>query len=445
MANPDIDFNPDPTGGTRGQQAIEAMGLNNPQTNNQLNPFADILPKSATFYWKMTNPAKSPTLVQSGGEIGKAAGYGPAPKLSPATSSHNGNEHTQTNTGPSTHINIRDTHHWTESPAQSRREVPMLMLKEMRILSNPMLNQVMNNIGIAVQTTAGTAEGLSDAMKAFAALKVDDGKLAPGTSSDLLRELQSASAEAIESVGKRRDTYYSDPLNPYHMLYTTTPTKFRYTFPYLENGYISKTGQFGDQPKSGFLTDLTSIAANAATDISLKRLTAPGRMIEEPKGFNFTGREKSYTVTFPLFNTKDYASVMKNWQFVYLLTYQNTPNRITRDLVDPPCIYEAKIPGVWYSKYASITNMTIDFMGARREMDMPVMYLDSANDSVSDNKSESMWLPQKRKITTIIPDAYMVKITVTELFSETQNFLYHMVKESMNDRVRVTSSTTGPG
>jgi len=188
------------------------------------------------------------------------------------------------------------------------------------------------------------------------------------------------------------------------------------------------------------MTDVTSIAAEALSDISAKKVMAPGRMIEQPKGFTFDGRERSYTVKFPLFNTKSFTEIIRNWQFIYLLTYQNTPNRITRDLIDPPCIYEAKIPGVWYSKYASITNMQVDFVGGRREMDMPVPYLTSAEDGSADGKSESNWLLQKRKITTVIPDAYMLTITITELFSETQNFMYHMVKESMSDKIKVTNN-----
>ena len=162
-------------------------------------------------------------------------------------------------------------------------------------------------------------------------------------------------------------------------------------------------------------------------------------MIEELKGFSFTGRERSYTVKFPLFNTKNFTEIIKNWQFIYLLTYQNTPNRITRDLIDPPCIYEARIPGVWYSKYSSITNMQVDFIGARREMEMPVQYLTKSSDGSVDGKAETNWHSNKRKITTVIPDGYMVTITVTELFSETQNFMYHMVKESMSDKIKVTT------
>jgi len=402
-----------------------------------------LIPAGAKFYWKMLPPKKG---SGSGGQPGKMAGYGPAPRLSPASESNDPTvgDHMNDTTGPSTHVNIRDVHHWTESPTHSRREVPMLMLKEYRILTNPMLNQVMNNVGIAVQTGTGLVQQGANAANLLSGLaKGKDGKFTANTTiiaenidRKMKEQIGSGAIKALEGT----DSGYANPLNPYSMLYTVSPTKFKYTFPYMEDAYIQKSGGFGAGTEGGFMTDITSIVAEGLSDISAKKVMAPGRMIEQPKGFTFDGRERSYTVKFPLFNTKDFTEIIRNWQFIYLLTYQNTPNRITRDLIDPPCIYEAKIPGVWYSKYASITNMQVDFVGGRREMDMPVPYLTSAEDGSVDGKSESNWLLQKRKITTVIPDAYMVTITVTELFSETQNFMYHMVKESMSDRIKVTNT-----
>ena len=402
-----------------------------------------LMPGGAKFYWKMLPPKKG----GGGGAVGKMGGFGPAPRLSPASESVDATagEHMSQTTGPSTHINIRDTHHWTESPTTSRREVPMLQLKELRILTNPMLNQVMNNIGIAVQTGAGVFESVKDTGKEIKKLMMgEDGKIATNFK-DIAKKMEKSVGDGLAALADAAlvasESGYANPLNPYTQLYTTTPTKFKYTFPYMEDTYMNRSGGFGDSGSGGLLADASSIAANTMADFSLKKIAAPGRMIEEPKGFTFTGREKSYTVKFPLFNTKDFSEIIKNWQFIYLLTYQNTPNRITRDLIDPPCIYEARIPGVWYSKYSSITNMQVDFIGGRREMYMPVPYLTKSDDGSIDGKSESNWIQQKRKITTVIPDGYMVSITITELFSETQNFMYHMIKESMSDKIRVNDTT----
>jgi hypothetical protein len=83
---------------------------------------------------------------------------------------------------------------------------------------------------------------------------------------------------------------------------------------------------------------------------------------------------------------------------------------------------------MWYSKYAAISNMSVNFVGARREMPIPVMFLEQKG---------STWTPTKRKITTIIPDAYQVSITVSELFGETQNFMYQMLREVSDSKITV--------
>jgi hypothetical protein len=83
--------------------------------------------------------------------------------------------------------------------------------------------------------------------------------------------------------------------------------------------------------------------------------------------------------------------------------------------------------------------MRVDFLGARREMEIPIMFLDSSSSRVG-SPSETNWLLDKKKILTVIPDAYQVSITVTELFSETQNSKYQMLKESMNDKIRTGST-----
>jgi hypothetical protein len=159
-------------------------------------------------------------------------------------------------------------------------------------------------------------------------------------------------------------------------------------------------------------------------------------MIEQPKAFTFTGREKSYTVSFPLFNTKSYADVVKNWEFLYLLSYQNTPNRINRDLIDPPCIYEASIPGVWYSKYAAITNMTVEFVGARREMEIPIKVADRTSHGAQlQGLGSKAQRNQDYMTLAVIPDAYQVTMTISELFAETQNMKFQMLLESMNSRI----------
>ena len=182
--------------------------------------------------------------------------------------------------------------------------------------------------------------------------------------------------------------------------------------------------------------DLAEIGREFMQTLNMRKMTSPGRLVEQPKAFTFTGREKSYTVSFPLLNTKSYTEVIKNWQFLFLLAYQNTPNRINRDLIDPPCIYEAYIPGLWYSKYAALTNLSVNFVGARREMFVPIQFLDHADNEHAQTATGN-WIPKNKKCLAVIPDAYQVTMTFTELFGETQNFKHQMLRESINQQITV--------
>ena len=417
-------------------------------------------PAALTHYWEMT-PPKRLMIGESkqggaGSQLQNAGGYGPAPRISPVGQSGKDNNKVNENSPmPSKHINVRDDHHWTESPISAKREIPVLNLKEMRILMNPMLNQLANNVfafaGAAGQAVAQveqiydrlTGQGFdfdteAKKLEGGESSANDEQKKAEKKKEDQrkgLAQLGNYVEDQAASLNETTVTDYANPMNPYSLLYTTKPTNFKYSFPYLEDRYIENNGMFGDEPQNaGSLVQGLSDAAAGATkllqQLTLNKMFAPGRMIEEPKAFTFSGREKSYTVSFPLFNTKSYQDIVRNWQFIYLLAYQNTPNRVNRDLIDPPCIYEAYIPGVWYSKYSALTNMTVDFIGARREMPIPIKFIDKADNATSEQSTWNM-LPSEKKIITVIPDAFQVTLTFTELFAETQNMKYQMMMETL--------------
>jgi hypothetical protein len=425
-----------------------SSSTNNPaEAKRILSSGSTIAGPGETHYWKFMPPKKG----NSSGSEGIAAvrafsGFGPAPRIAPnGNVDDNPDINSPISDRPATHINVRDSHHWTESPRSARGEVPMLTLKEYKILTNPMLNQMANNIMTAVQASAEVVGEAGEALnKALGAL--DEIKSSPeedpestGNKTESMLNRAKAAASKIgsaigDSIEQEETKMFADPMEPYKMLYTLKSTDFRYTFPYMEDTYRSISSGFSEQSEDmlGTIPGLVNEAAKGLTNIAnsatMRTLRKPGVMIEKPQAFSFSGREKSYTVNFPLFNTKNYAEIIKNWQFLFLLVYQNTPNRITKDLIDPPCIYEARIPGMWYSKYAAISNMTVNFVGARREMPVPVMFLEQKGNT---------WSPTKRKVTTIIPDAYQVSITVRELFGETQNFMYQMLREVSDSVITV--------
>ena len=417
----------------------------------------DIGKEAATsFYWKMTYPStvsfvepakdNNTDISKMVNGLASAGGFGPAPALMPINKSNpttGGDKLTKAQSTPSVHVNIRDTHHWTESPISARREVPMLSLKENKIMTNVALNQMLNMVGNA----AGAAgEGAKSINNLFSKLRESSLDETSGDNKNKDPKEEKLSEEDVRGgIGgainpePTPNIVYSDPMNPYSLLYTTHPTGFKYSLPYMENTYVQNTGGFGDSGSGGtvsnILMNLGETATNFLQELNLNKTVAPGRMIEKPKGFTFDGREKSYTVSFPLFNTKSYSELIKNWQFLFLLAYQNSPNRINRDLIDPPCIYEASISGVWYSRYAALTNLTVDFVGARREMMLPVQVIDHLPGTNQQDPTNN-WKTQKRKTIAVIPDAYQVTMTFTELFAESQNFKFQMLRESMDDTIQ---------
>jgi hypothetical protein len=400
----------------------------------------ETMPANAQFYWKMMPPNRAK--FATAGENIDFAGFGPAPRLQPSNATAGAAfggmyaSHALESMGselswdkPSTIVNVRDMHHWTESPISSRREVPVLNLKEYRITANAMVNQMINSMGMAVTSGLQVWEGLKD--------------LLSGNLEEVVQTI-SNNLPSSGSIGQQSftgsSTQSADPMNPYSMLYTTAKTGFKYVLPYMSDTWADVNSSFGGDghQTGGIVAGLSEFFQSAAADFANLGigLMTPGMFREVAEFFNFSGRERSYTVSFPLFNTKSYAEVIRNWQFLFLLHYQCLPNRINRQSIDPPCIYEAYVPGVWYSKYTVISNLKIDFQGARREMEVPITFLDLAENNVGGDAGNSKWLQQMRKMMTIIPDAYKVTITLTELFGDSQNSKYQLMRESMNEKIR---------
>jgi hypothetical protein len=104
--------------------------------------------------------------------------------------------------------------------------------------------------------------------------------------------------------------------------------------------------------------------------------------------------------------------------------YQNRPNRRSRELIDPSVLYEVSIPGVRYMPYAYISSMKIDYFGSRRHMELEVPVLGGTS-----------------TIDTIVPDAFLVSITLTGLVAESRNFLMAML-EDKEDIVKIINMNT---
>ena len=377
-------------------------------------------------------------------------------------------------------IDVINKFQWTTSPKSSRQEVPNILLKEKRLKNNALYAQVayyglalggvmagglggltsLNETfrpfaqalvgGFGAQTFASTVTKTLQNITSF--INGDAGGLGSGLLSKSL-ELATTGlgiaggamatpeniqmglntiSQAAQLLGQNMPSKFnierlaSDTLQPYEGLYITEDTKFIYSLPYFSDEQNSINNAFGDFDEvmgQGGLDPLNAYAAaqnvRAAANFMSGTINfdAPGIYIEKPKFFNFKEQGEQIRFRFPLINTgwSTYEDVCQNWQLMYLLTYQNRPNRRSRDFIDPAVIYELTIPGVRFYPFAYISDMSINFVGARRRMNLTVPLAGGS-----------------RTINTIIPDAYVIDITLTTLVSETQNFLFALLHDKQD-------------
>ena len=336
-------------------------------------------------------------------------------------------------------INVVNDFPWTNSPKSSRDDVPKLQMIEQRIvLNSTVTNMVYSALASVdnISSLGNTAQGLTD--RFFAKEDPEDATASAKAADEATTTAEeqankSKLREAFEAVmqGGYFKTFDSEVLRPYEGLYATEYTGFNYYFPYLEDSYRDITNQFGEG-EGNILTPIANLASDAASMTNILNVVKPGTYIEKSKQFTMgdTGRQLSFTI--PLLNTGSFEDVRRNWQLIFGLVYQNRPGRVSKSIIDQPVIYEIHLPGVAYMPYAYISNLSVKFLGNRREMefDVPIM-----NEGVSGGTSSNIG-----NIKTVIPDAYEISITVSGLNEETRNFIYASVKK---DKLTVNKPVEG--
>lgn len=94
----------------------------------------------------------------------------------------------------------------------------------------------------------------------------------------------------------------------------------------------------------------------------------PGTYIETPMFYQFEKNDGPLELSFVLSNTinDDYD---KNLKLVQHLTRINRPLRQNSIAVDPPRIFQVRVPGHRFIKWASCESFSVNFVGARRLID----------------------------------------------------------------------------
>jgi hypothetical protein len=342
--------------------------------------------------------------------------------------------------GSTAPVNVVRDFYWTYSKLkEGRQEVPRIILTERKLRTNALVSQLKYSLGQVSNNLTQTFSNIN----AFAANN--------GASDSLknfiggLKDGVSDVANKVDNFGKMLSNNYADDnnstvnsskwLEPYRNLYLTDPTNWVYILPYFDNNQANQSNSFSDSGKVGGIGDalgapLVGMVSEAAEVSASINNPTQITYIEKTKFYNYPTEGEDINIEFPLINTGEvtFDDVIKNWQFLFLLVYQNRPGKTSQNTVDQPVIYEAEIPGIKFFPFCYVTSITIDFMGSRREMTINVPTINTSSSPLGSVAGQFVGSTSgTTAIQAIIPDAYRVRISLKSMTANTKNFMQHMI------------------
>jgi len=329
-------------------------------------------------------------------------------------------------------VNVVRDYYWTYSPVgdKSRAEVPRIQLVERRLKTNALVAQLQYTLGAASTTLTKLGSEVRGGSYIAGLIKgIGNGAAtaAEGAANALGINTEAGKQAITDSNTTTKDSPF---LQPYKGLYITEETGWIYTLPYFDNNHSTSTNQFSDTAEGvgSIAPKVGEWVQDLSTNLGVLASPTQYTFIEKTKFYNYSSDSgESIKVEFPLINTgaATYDDVIKNWQFLYLLVYQNRPGRTGYNTVDQPVIYEVTVPGTKFFPYCYISNLTVEFVGSRREMSLAIP---SVTSSVNQTQTSVSNNTQTSNINAIIPDAYNVSITLQSMTANTKNFMAHMVQ-----------------
>lgn len=366
-------------------------------------------------------------------------------------------------------IDIKNDFAWTSSKADpARAEMPYVYLTEKVVDRSSRLQNLMYNTTSLIQSPLGLAAGAAvgaSAAASFASNKF--GKIGAAVVGAAGGAGGAALAGKVFTETRLGGDVYSNNLRAFSGLYSTTPTNFKYKLPFVKtSGSISKgisqswneeggtigqsleninekiEGTVGSSAAEGLLgaatrgIELGSLLSKAADDVNSVMNEANKNVFaaaytESAKTFTY-GNVPSFDISFYLFNNLSWADTVKNWYAVFALQYQNLPNRLNRLILTPSVIYEAVVPGYFYSMYTYIKSLNVSFIGSNLLIDIPILQTGSSDDSVK-NISNNQSQPTNSTIRVVMPEVYKIDITFESLVPESQNLLYEAMFQTRSN------------
>jgi hypothetical protein len=309
---------------------------------------------------------------------------------------------------PRGYIDVRRDFSWTVSPKnQILDKIPAVYLVEREQLQNSLISSALYYVN-AIISSSWLDDSIDEVLDKITSLLAKFDQCADTSNKNAKQKFNDFKNNIRKIAATSNDqAILGDRLKSYIGIYYTQPTGFKYVLPYLDNSFIKQSNSFGSSQQnrplfSNLITD-TMIGA-ADTIASGINFFTPGTYIEKPKYFQYPEDGDTFDISFPLLNTftsNNYLPYVQNYELLWILSYQNKPYRTSFSRILPPKLYSIYIPGVKYIPYAYINNMSVDFVGTKRLLDVT--------------------LPTGQTVKAPIPEAYQVSLTVKSLLADTGN------------------------
>lgn len=320
-------------------------------------------------------------------------------------------------------INVSKEYKWTRTLKEGRENIPNIILEERHVDKSSTLSNILYFGHAAIDAGDQVEEFL-----AGEGLKIGGSKEAEDElGNDLAKQLAEKFLKGKHASTKKKfltgDPLAKDEggvkyLEPYNNLYYSTRTGFKYIFPYLENDW--KTTQSQWDSSGGVVNFL------ASTLIGTVGIFKEGFSLESAQSYKYPSNGSSIKFSIQLDNTLDLnfdneneSSWQKNWQLIFLLSYQNLGNRETRFYVRPSHLYRVDIEGLAFFPYCYISSLQVKMLGNRKLK--PVSYILHPHESN----------PEEKIANTLIPEVYELDIELTSMLPETQNLFFHSINKNV--------------
>lgn len=275
-------------------------------------------------------------------------------------------------------INVHKEYDWTSVPRNSpyRNVAPYVVLRSYKIKSSAALNRLQSYLNLVGTKSADEFyEGL------YQNVEQADDFFIPYF------------GDGVRSfTNDFSDTFQNGPMGSLDSLLQSGMNEIKAPLEELNIGGNVK--QFFENAKDSIKNGSTATAMEKIKGLGKGMTTAPGSYIETPKLYQYAQNDGPLEITFPLFNTINGDAVQKNYDLIDKLTRINRPKRLTSVTMEPPHIYQVKLKGLRYMRWAYCSNFSVSMIGSRRLVNG-----------------------------AITPDGYQISMSLTSLTTEVSNFM----------------------